>query len=113
MNVLSTNTAGKKEKNDDTGTRKPSQWKNFALETLLLLWVDYIRMKINWREAKLKLLRDVVGAPSLVTEKGRKVERLTGGIRFVTNLIELDSNDEATAARTRKRFSKLDNVVRI
>ena len=101
----------KQERIDDTGTKKPSQWQNFSLETLLLLWVDYIQKTMKWREKKLVLLRDLVGAPAVVTERGRGVERLQGGLRFTTNLIEPDSDTKAAAKRTSKRFSRLNSIV--
>ena len=65
---------GKREKSDDTGAKKPSRWQNFSLETLLLLWVDYIQKTMKWREKKLVILRDLVGAPAYVMEKKREVE---------------------------------------
>ena len=102
---------GKREKGDDTGAKKPSRWQNFSLETLLLLWVDYIQKTMKWREKKLVILRDLVGAPAFVTDRNREVERLQGGLRFTTNLIEPESDTKAAAKRTRKRFSRLDSIV--
>ena len=59
---------------------------------------------MKWREKKLVILRDLVGAPAFVTDRKREVERLQGGLRFTTNLIEPDSDTKATTKRTRKRF---------
>ena len=103
--------AGKRDKSDDTGSKKPSQWTHFSLETLLLLWVDYIRVTVKWRGMKLVILRHLIGTPTIVSEKKREVERLTGGIRFVTNLIELDMTSKASTRRTRKLLSRLDRIV--
>ena len=60
---------GENEKRDETGTNKPSNWAKLSLETLLLLWVDYIKKCVDWREHKLEILRDLIGTPVVKNAK--------------------------------------------
>ena len=66
--------------------------------------MDYINNCVDWRERKLEILRDLIGNPAVKNAKKGPDQKLVGGIRWTTNLIQVDPNNPA-------RFSSLDRMV--